>query len=579
MHILRYTLFLFLACSLFAQDTFEVTGVGKSPIEAARRKKDKLKNAEMAYQQAERAARKDVARQAIFNVYGDESSMSPEVRQKVEEVTTRGLAIIENYEIVDIEKTETYIRITLSARVSREAILGILTNAGIPPGNETINDLRVYVLTYTVEGIDADPTKPILLKEEIRDNQKHIHSSASASDVTRADTQLSDKTQAAASSNSASMDYRDREARSDEAAYSNQGHLKASASEEGELQAEYQEDSRASAAYTDRQGSSSAAASQASSGKVAGSYSNEAEVDTAHDERAYAKSTQASDTQLQAQSASEKAEYQRDIQAHSKYNRDQHSKSNFSDTSRDYYRLRVYADPTKKGAAQTNEVRAEIEGLFKSEGLLTSTLNIPLMGRTFANEDELIDTVWTTIQKQHPGVNGEHFVAVALNRLTPIKTNSDLNKFGAVLTYRVFRLKDGFQLIPSKSLQGFSGETSTVDSARSDATKNTMLRAKDVIRMDIAQGLKQYTRVSKAEAAFTIVIKNAASPFAAKDLVQQLESAGFEVKRSFKSRTLTFEVPLQGKTAEDVFQAGANFLENRCDFESMTEDRAELVLK
>jgi len=65
------------------------------------------------------------------------------------------------------------------------------------------------------------------------------------------------------------------------------------------------------------------------------------------------------------------------------------SESSFSDTSRYHHRLVVYADPTKKGAGATNEVRAKLGEMIKSAGLVTSFYDINLMGREFATEDAL----------------------------------------------------------------------------------------------------------------------------------------------------------------------------------------------
>jgi len=567
-----------------AQDSFSVSGVGEARVEYAKRKKKRALMVQTAMNEAERNALKDAVHQAVLQVYGDERAMDKGISSRMDALITRGLTVVKSSETVDVHREHDLITVTVAALVSRREIMEMLENEGLSLVRETEGGLRVYVLTYTVEGIDADRSQPIVLRDEVHDVRADIHSESLSYDNTKDTSNYSDQTKASASSNRADLDYHDRALDKGQASYSGKGHVKASNSER--VQAEGARKTRAEARVSCESSVDSADADAIASDSVSykGSYKGDAKLDAGYDEQGQASHVEAKDTVLKASNEEARARYSRGILADSNFTRNQRAESHFSDTSSDYYSLKVYADPTKKGGGQTNEIRSLLEGMFNQYGLDTRTLDVQLLNMDFRNEDELIRTVWRTIEQEHPEVDADSFVAVALNRNTPVLLNSGRYKFTSAVTYRVFRLKDGYQLLPSQSLTGESEEESSEDLARSSAVKLALVRAHNILRKDLIAGLKRYQRMCRRESesvklSYKIIIRNVSNPMKTRVMEKLLRQGAFKFTRSFRAGTVTLHIELGGKTSDAVLDVITPFVDRNCDFESMDMSQAVMVLR
>ena len=65
------------------------------------------------------------------------------------------------------------------------------------------------------------------------------------------------------------------------------------------------------------------------------------------------------------------------------------------------------------------EVLAKLGEILKGSGFVTAFADVPLMGRAFADEDDLYHAVLAEMRAR-PEVRREDYVAVALNRFTPV---------------------------------------------------------------------------------------------------------------------------------------------------------------
>ena len=60
---------------------------------------------------------------------------------------------------------------------------------GLSLTQESEGKFRTFVLAYTVEGMDPNRAQPQVLREEVTDNRKNIHDTASASAETNAESE------------------------------------------------------------------------------------------------------------------------------------------------------------------------------------------------------------------------------------------------------------------------------------------------------------------------------------------------------------------------------------------------------
>jgi len=233
-----------------------------------------------------------------------------------------------------------------------------------------------------------------------------------------------------------------------------------------------------------------------------------------------------------------------------------------SDTSRYYHRVVDYADPTKKGSAVSNEVRANMEGMMTSAGFDVATLDINMMGQNFQTEDDLVNDVLRNL-RINPGVSPNDYVGIALNSFTPVSVET--HRYTSKVTYRIVRIKDGMALLPAKDITGDSGDNAASDDVgRSYAVKSALYKVDEILPREIKQAMTKMGRAEQREASqaamyYTIQVINAA-PTASLPIRNALTTAGFptaSVNRAYnggaKSDMLT--VTLNGKSGQDVMNA------------------------
>jgi hypothetical protein len=262
------------------------------------------------------------------------------------------------------------------------------------------------------------------------------------------------------------------------------------------------------------------------------------------------------------------------------FHHEENAKAEFSDTSTQYHKLVVYADPTKKGAGGTNEVRAKLGEILKTSGLTTSFYDINLMGREFPNEDALYHEILISL-KQDPNVKPEDCMAVALNRLTPADPTT--HRFTAQVTYRVLRVGDGELLLPDKNVVADSGDQVSDDSARTVATELALNKASDILPGEITRAMRQNQRTearvsTTATTEYLVRIDNVTTPGATTALKQALRNAGFVVSTQFRGAAASesITVKLNGKSGGDVSAALEAQLEH---YDVMNMDGHGAILK
>lgn len=187
---------------------------------------------------------------------------------------------------------------------------------------------------------------------------------------------------------------------------------------------------------------------------------------------------------------------------------------------------------------------------------MTSFYDINLMGREFSNEDELYHEILTTI-KRDPEVSPSDYVAVALNRFTPVAEGS--HRYTAQVTYRVLRVQDGQILLPDKNLIGDSGDQISDDSARTVATELAIAKTDEVLQTELTRAIRTGERSVARDAiasstSYLIRIDNLDSPTSVSGITRALRGAGFTISQQFRgaASTETITVRLDGKSGADV---------------------------
>lgn len=564
-----------------AQDLITVSGVGRGEIESARRKRDEAGHVRRATDRAQQEALRRAVGQGILQVFGDESRIRA-AGGCMDTLMQLGLPCIKSHQVAAVTREGQEVVVSLSAQVSRNELLSLLETQGISLTEVAESAFRVFVLAYTVEGVDADLSKPVVLREEVHDTRMNVHDEASFSDNTRAESEFSHQEQARENDIHTKSDDRRVVRASAHARRDEVGYVEAEGELDEHVHAEAEESAYAGAAAASDANSAAVKAAYAGRGQVDASHhsSGKFAAGEAHSEES-SQSLEAA-TSLQAEEKQHEASHTLEIQDQASYHRDVEEKASYHDTSTDYHHIKVYADPTKKGAGQTNEVRAVLEGMFNKAGLITSTLDIDLMGRSFDHEDALINLVWDTIRSEYLQVEDQDFIAIALNRTTPIQTSSGVFQFTSAITYRVFRLRDGYQLLPSQSLTAESARLSSADMARAQATKLALVRTGDILQGDLLRALKRYERLkdreeTQATTQYTVTVRNVPNPLACRQLQKALEDAGFEVKSRFRAQTVTLDIGLRGKS-HDVVLDTLSPLIGDFGFEAMNEHAMVLVM-
>jgi Arc/MetJ-type ribon-helix-helix transcriptional regulator len=270
-------------------------------------------------------------------------------------------------------------------------------------------------------------------------------------------------------------------------------------------------------------------------------------------------------------------------QSESSSSKSANSGSSFDDTSHYYHKVVVYADPTKKGTALSNEVSIQLESIMTTAGFDVSTLTVSLMGGEFSTEDDLVRAALKEV-RANPAVSQNDYVAIALNSLTPVSV--DTHRFTSKVTYRIIRIKDGAALLPAKDITGDSGEQAPSDDvARSYAVESAIRKVDEILPGEIRQALQKMQRAEKREAvaaatSYVIVVDNATALSTSATIRSALTAAGFKFVRDINgtAKVDTLKVTLNGKTGEDV----QNTIEGAMDafeIESMDNQSARVKAK
>ncbi len=517
-----------------AADIISVSGRGEMAVDLKKWKGSEAN--QQAIARAETLAVEDALTQAIYQVYGNRSKLGADGDRIIRDVINHKAAMVVDTQVVNanVDLGKAVVEVVL--KVDGKALRRYMEDSlGLSLAQETEGKFKVIVLSYTIEGMDADKSKPLVLREEVTDDQKNVQASKFAAQSSRASASSSQSSLQAASASSSKGN----------AAYQSSSSLDASRDRQA-----------AAAAQNDR---GSAAASASDSSRLSASR-NVAASGTWDNQRAA--SVDARSSRASASSSSASA-----------------SGASFSDTSSFYHRITIYADPTKKGAGATNEVRAALGEMIEKSGLNTKFVDMNLMGRSFENEDDLYLVIRENLKKS-PDVSPDDYVAVALNRFTPVNNN---HRYTSQVVYRVIRIKDGDTLLPDKIVTGDSGDQISDDLARASATKLAIHKADSVMPDELRSAVKKVQRAEKREGAsasttYVIRVDNITSPAATASMKQALRSAGMTVAPQFRgeAKTETITVTMNGKTGADVMALIEPFLGK---FDVSTMDERSTVLK
>jgi hypothetical protein len=526
--LLRFVVATLLICSLASAEIVTVSGKGQSPVPAANKKDIPAANRQ-ALAAAQRSALSDGVAQALYAVYGNRKKLGSQADGVIRDVVNHSAAMIVDTTVKSVAIEDGVATAEVVLKVDAGAMRDYLENSlGLSLTQENEGKFRTFVLAYTVEGMDPNRAQPQVLKEDVTDNRKNIHDTASASAETKAQ---SDAAAYSLNSAHAASDLGKKQSQSKEAEnYQSSASLNGSASQAAALRA------HDSDAFLHASEHSAAQVSGSASEKQSGSKSSASASEW--DKR------NAGSVKEQA-SASD-----------SSFSHEEKSNAQFSDTSTQYHKLVIYADTTKKGAGETNEVRAKLGEILKTSGLATSFYDIDLMGREFPNEDALYHEILASL-KQDPNVKPEDCVAIALNRLTPVDPAT--HRFAAQVTYRVLRVGDGELLLPDKNVVADSGDQVSDDTGRTVATELALNKASEIIPREITNAMKQNQRSdlrisTSAASEYFLRIDNVTSPTATAALKQEFRNAGFNVSTQFRgaSASESITVSLNGKSGADV---------------------------
>lgn len=244
--------------------------------------------------------------------------------------------------------------------------------------------------------------------------------------------------------------------------------------------------------------------------------------------------------------------------------------------SRDYVRVTDYADNTKKAGSLTNEVRVQLEGMFQKAGLDLSNYEMRLAGLEFGSDEDLENVVLDHVA-QDPKLEDNDYVAIAVNRLTPVDAQ---HRFTASVTYRVIRKGDGHLVLPSTQVLGDSGPQPSDDYGRGIATQIALSRAAAELPGQIEDAVHQANRTSARAAAanvYKIQVVNLTDPAPASALEQAMRNAGYSVSSSYRSASHSVDITVQlnGRAVSDVRSLISR---NLAQFDIVSLDNQKAVL-
>jgi hypothetical protein len=522
-----------ISMAVSAADVIKVSGRGEVPVAAVKRDKEQAAANQKALADAEEMAKRKAMKQAVFQVYGNKEALGPKADEILKAAADSSGAMILDKQVTSAGIQGSNAVVEMVVQVDGKALRDFLeSNYNLSSTVQTEGRFRIYVLSYTIEGMDPSRDQPIVLHEETVEDQKAVHSSSHASSQVDASSQ--------ASASSFQGDYSSSDKGS--AKYKSEASLSAS----GKKSASGDASASASGFGMGSRGIGGASAKESASFSASSS------------EKVKAKQSESGSANWDSKEAA--SVDARQSQSSASFSSSAKSGSAFNDTSRYYRRVVDYADPTKKGAGLSNEVRTEIEGMMTGAGFDVATLNVSMQNREFPTEDDLVNTVINEL-RQSPDVSPTDYVAIALNSFTPISVET--HQFTSKVTYRVVRIKDGLALLPAKDITGDSGDRAPSDDvARTYAVKSAMLKVDEILPREIKQAVAKMQRADQREAAsaaayYVIVVDNASSMMASSAIRSALSSAGFQATRNFNglAKTDTITVTLNGKTGQDVMNA------------------------
>ena len=555
-HIIRYVGLLLLLTGnvVLSAEIVTVSGKGQTPVPAASKKEMPAAN-QRALAAAQQSAQADAVAQALFEVYGNRQKLGAQADSVIRDVVDHSAAMIVDLQVKSVDLQGGVAVAEVVVKINAKAMRDYLEHSlGLSLTQEQEGRFRTFVLAYTVEGMDPNRSQPQVVREEVTDNRKNVHNAASSSALTHAES----------GSAAYSLDAAHASSDQDKTASQSQGSVdykgsatvNASASEQGALRARGPDGSLAAS------GRSAASVSGSAKEQLSGRQSSASASESDH------RSSGRVDEQASAEQAS--------------FHHAESAKAENSDTSTQYHRLVVYADPTKKGGGGTNEVRAKLGEILKTSGLITNFYDINLMGREFPNEDALYHEILVVL-KRDPTVKPEDCMAVALNRLTPADPLT--HRFSAQVTYRVLRVGDGELLLPDKNVAADSGDQVSDDLARTVATELAINKASDTLPGEITRALRQNLRAeartsAAAASEYMVRIDDVANPGATAALKQALRGAGFVLSTQFRgaASSESITVKLNSKSGGDVSAALESQLE-KYDVVSLDDHAAILKAK
>jgi hypothetical protein len=542
-----------LCAPLQAQNIVKVTGHGEAAVDP----REKKAANENALRRAKEAARNDAIEQVVAKVYGNKGRLGPKADELILKVAQRSEGAIRER----IEKTTDILDgkaiVDIEFHVDRQRIKDYLEEIhDVSLTREAEGKLLVYVVAYTVEGVDPDLNKPIVLRDEVTDNRQNVQRSSFAGSRTDASSRASsasDSLQASTSSSSKG-----------DAKQQSEGRFEGSRSASGSYQDSESASARAQA------GDARARADYNSSTQA--KFSADAKVKAGHSESASKAWDDRSAASVDARSAQ--------ASSASNYQQRSASGSSYSDTSTQYHSLKIYADPTKKGPGSTNHVKGVLEEMLRTVGMDVRDLDdLRVPSGDFKTTDALKNHLLNEL-KRRADFPKDAFVAFAINSLTP--TDSKGSKYGANVSFHVRRVGDGYSLW-NKESGGNSYGTATSDNARLDATQDALRKVGTQAAPDLAKAIQKWQRegqrqVQTQASEYLIQINDANNPVVASKMIAALKAAGFAPERTFDgtSRTVRIKVNLNGRRGEDVQSAVEPLLDS---FDVDRLDAAQTILR
>ena len=222
-----------------------------------------------------------------------------------------------------------------------------------------------------------------------------------------------------------------------------------------------------------------------------------------------------------------------------------------------YFRVTDYADPTKRGMSNGNEVRSLISGAFTREGLSVATIEVPFVGQEFQSEDAFVNTVLASVRK-HAEVKPEDCVAIAINSLTPASKHG--HQWTSKVSFHFARVSDGLNLVPADAIAKRSEvNMASDDEGKTQATTMAIAAMNTQLPLNIRKGLQRLQRegANAAPAAagiYTIEIQNIQDRSVLVKVKQILRQENFQFKSDSRAggTVETLTLTLGNRTPEEV---------------------------